>query len=163
MVFCISSSTTHQPVCLGVNKLTSVSSSQKVSSIWLCSFDGHSTLISINQMKLPSVVLKIWLWMGQHTNNASEWLLITLYTLIISMHILHTVLYTFSKVLTWRICLKIKSFSCRWSFFFILVTLMCDSRVIQHGGIRSLSPIGCKGLNSCRSGYSEWEILWCNS
>ena len=28
----------------------------------------------------------------------------------ISMHILHTVLYTFSKVLTRRICLTIKSF-----------------------------------------------------
>ena len=33
----------------------------------------------------------------------------------ISVHILHTVLYTFPKVLTWRICLTIKSFSSWWS------------------------------------------------
>ena len=47
----------------------------------------------------------------------------------ISMHILHTVLYTSPKVLTRRICLRIKSF-----FLviipFILITLMCDSGVI---------------------------------
>ena len=30
--------------------------------------------------------------------------------------------------------------------FFILVTLMCDSGVIQQGQIRSLSLLGCKGL-----------------
>ena len=34
----------------------------------------------------------------------------------ISMHILHTVLYTFTKVLTGRICLIIKSFFSWWSF-----------------------------------------------
>ena len=34
----------------------------------------------------------------------------------ISMHILHTVLYTFLKVLTRRICLTIKSFFSWWSF-----------------------------------------------
>ena len=34
----------------------------------------------------------------------------------ISMHILHTVLYTFPRVLTRRICLTIKSFSDRQSF-----------------------------------------------
>ena len=34
----------------------------------------------------------------------------------ISMHILHTVLYTFPKVLTRRICLTIKSFFSWWSF-----------------------------------------------
>ena len=34
----------------------------------------------------------------------------------ISIHILHTVLYTFPKVLTRRICLTIKSFFSWWSF-----------------------------------------------
>ena len=34
----------------------------------------------------------------------------------ISMHILHTVLYTFPEVLTRRISLKIQSFSSFWSF-----------------------------------------------
>ena len=34
----------------------------------------------------------------------------------ISMHFLHTVLYTFPEVLTRRICLKIKSFISWWSF-----------------------------------------------
>ena len=34
----------------------------------------------------------------------------------ISMHILHTVLYTFPVVLTRRICLTIKGFLSRWSF-----------------------------------------------
>ena len=34
----------------------------------------------------------------------------------ISKHILHTVLYTFPKVLTRRICLTIKSFFSWWSF-----------------------------------------------
>ena len=34
----------------------------------------------------------------------------------ISMHILHTVLYTFAKELTRRICLSIKSFFSWWSF-----------------------------------------------
>ena len=34
----------------------------------------------------------------------------------ISIHILHTVLYTFNKVLTRRICLTIKSFFSWWSF-----------------------------------------------
>ena len=34
----------------------------------------------------------------------------------ISMHILHTVLYTVPKVLTGRICLRIKIFFNRWSF-----------------------------------------------
>ena len=38
----------------------------------------------------------------------------------ISMHILHTVLYTFPKVLTRRICLTIKSFFSWWSFSLFL-------------------------------------------
>ena len=34
----------------------------------------------------------------------------------ISMHILHTVLYAFPKLLTWKICLLIKSFFVWWPF-----------------------------------------------
>ena len=43
----------------------------------------------------------------------------------ISMHILHTALHTFRKVLTRRIELPIKSFFCRWSFPIILMASMC--------------------------------------
>ena len=39
----------------------------------------------------------------------------------ISIHILHTVLYAFSKVLTRRICLIIKSFYSWWSFPWLLI------------------------------------------
>ena len=44
----------------------------------------------------------------------------------ISMHILHTILFTFPTVLTGRICLTIKSFFSWWSFI-LLWTLMSDS------------------------------------
>ena len=47
----------------------------------------------------------------------------------ISMHILHSFLYTFPKVLTRRIWLTIKSLLLV-IIFFILMTLMCDSGVI---------------------------------
>ena len=66
----------------------------------------------------------------------------------ISMHILHTVLCAFPKVLTRRICLKIKSFC-------ILMTLMSDSGLIEQGEIRCLSLLGCKG--SIISGGVEVE------
>ena len=39
----------------------------------------------------------------------------------ISIHILHTVLYAFSKLLTRRICLIIKSFESWWSFPWLLI------------------------------------------
>ena len=39
----------------------------------------------------------------------------------ISMHILHTVLYAFSKLLTRRICLIIKNFYSWWSFPWLLI------------------------------------------
>ena len=45
----------------------------------------------------------------------------------INMHILHTVLYTFPKVLTRRICFTVKSFLSWLTFLFILVTLMFGS------------------------------------
>ena len=48
----------------------------------------------------------------------------------ISVHILHTVLYTFPTMLTRRILLTIKSFYGWQSFPFILMTIMCDSGVI---------------------------------
>ena len=66
------------------------------------------------------------------------------------MHILHTVLYTFPKVLRSRIylfnnqdLLKLVIIS------FILVTSMCDSEVIMLGEIiiRCLSCSGIKGLS----------------
>ena len=46
-------------------------------------------------------------------------------------HILHTVLYTFPKVLTGRICLTILSFPYLLTLSFILVTLMFDSGAIN--------------------------------
>ena len=48
----------------------------------------------------------------------------------IGIHILHTVLCIFIKVLTRRICLTINSFFSRVIISFILVTLMCDLVVI---------------------------------
>ena len=53
----------------------------------------------------------------------------------ISMHILHSFLYTFPKVLTRRIWLTIKSLLLV-IIFFILMTLMCDSGVILQGETR---------------------------
>ena len=48
----------------------------------------------------------------------------------ISMHILHTVLYIFLKVLTRRICLTIKSLFYLVIILLILMTFMFDSGVI---------------------------------
>ena len=48
----------------------------------------------------------------------------------ISMHILHTVLYMFLKVLTRRICLTIKSLFYLVIILLILMTFMFDSGVI---------------------------------
>ena len=53
----------------------------------------------------------------------------------ISMHILHTVLYTFPKVLTRRICLTIKSFISWWSF--PLFSWHFDLMLVLWGEIRS--------------------------
>ena len=47
----------------------------------------------------------------------------------ISMHILHTILFTFPKVLTGRICLTIKSFF-SWLSFLLFWTLMSDSELM---------------------------------
>ena len=48
----------------------------------------------------------------------------------ISMHILHTVLYIFLKVLTRRICLTIKSLFYLVIILLILMTFMFDSGVM---------------------------------
>ena len=65
----------------------------------------------------------------------------------ISMHILHTALYIFPKVLTGRICLPIKRFLPRWTFPYFVMTLVCDSGVILLGEFRCLSLLGFKELN----------------
>ena len=51
------------------------------------------------------------------------------------MHILHTVLYTFPKVLTGEFVYQSKALS-SVIISFILMTLMCDSGVILWGEIR---------------------------
>ena len=48
----------------------------------------------------------------------------------ISMHILHTVPYTFSKMLMRRICFVIQSFFGWWPFPLFSLTLMCDLGLI---------------------------------
>ena len=66
-----------------------------------------------------------------------NWMLVTLNPLHpkISMYILHTPFYTFPKLLTRRICLPIKASFVGVHLFFILMTLTCDSGVIQCGEI----------------------------
>ena len=54
------------------------------------------------------------------------------------MHLLHTVLYTFPEVLTWRICLIVMSFFSWWSFP-LLSWPLC---VIRGGEVRCLSLLG---------------------
>ena len=49
----------------------------------------------------------------------------------ISMYTLHTVLYTFPKVLTTRICLTMKSLIKLVIISYILVTFMRDSKLIM--------------------------------
>ena len=56
----------------------------------------------------------------------------------IIMHILHTVLYTFPKVLTRRICLTIKGFFGCWSFFLfswpycVIQRWHCEEKIILY-------------------------------
>ena len=76
--------------------------------------------------------IKSW-ELEQHAHNGRRNAFIPLHPNI-SKHILHTVLYTFPKVLTRRICLPIKIFFSDWPSPFM--TLMCDTRVIQWGQIR---------------------------
>ena len=69
----------------------------------------------------------------------------------ISIHILYTLLRTFSEVLTRRICFQYQS---KTSFkleiiSFFLVTLMIDSWVIFFGEIWCKFLSRVKGLNSC--------------
>ena len=51
-----------------------------------------------------------------NTEPSSQHYIFKPFTPNIRMWILHTVFYTFFKVLTWRICLIIKSFFSWWSF-----------------------------------------------
>lgn len=51
--------------------------------------------------------------------------------LLIDIHILCTVLYAFTKVLTRKICLTIKNLLHWWPFFIILITFMYELEVIM--------------------------------
>ena len=69
----------------------------------------------------------------------------------INIHILHTVLVTFTMLLTRRIFLAIRSFLNKWSFpLFILLSVICGWRVLWLGEIRHQSLFGDKGLLSHR-------------
>ena len=78
-----------------------------------------------------------------------------LYNPNISLHILHTVPYTFPKVLMRRICFKIQSFSCWWSFplfswpWCVIQGWYCEEKLdashsyVAKGGSREkLIPLG---------------------
>ena len=67
------------------------------------------------------------------------------------MHILHTVLYIFPKVLTGEFVYQSKALS-SVIISFILMTLMCDSGVILWGEIRCWSLLGFKGLTRRKKG-----------
>ena len=62
----------------------------------------------------------------------------------INMHVLNNVLYKFPEVLIRRICLIIKNFFSWWSFSFILVTLMCDSRLMFSEKLHASHSYGSK-------------------
>ena len=89
----------------------------------------------------------------------------------ISIHILSTVRYIHPKLLTRRICFKIKSFFFWWSFSLILVTLMCDTGVILYREIscQSLSeikinishPVGQRSINCPTSNQSFYTVCVC--
>ena len=64
----------------------------------------------------------------------------------ISMSILHTVLYTFPKVRTRRICLTIKSFFGCWSFpLFSWPWCLIQGNIVRRNRCQSLSKV--KGLS----------------
>ena len=64
----------------------------------------------------------------------------------ISMHILYTVLYTFLGANEENLFNNQELLHQLVIIFYILVTSMCDSVVIQQGEIRCLSLLGCKGF-----------------
>ena len=67
----------------------------------------------------------------------------------INIHILHTVLVTFTMLLTRRIFLAIRSFLNKWSFpLFIRLSVICGWRVLWLGEIKHQSLFGDKGLLS---------------
>ena len=63
---------------------------------------------------------------------------------IISIYILHTVLYTFPKVFKMRILFTNQELYYLVIISFILVTLLCDSGVIWYGEIRYQSLLRSK-------------------
>ena len=88
----------------------------------------------------------------------------------IGRNILQTVLHTFPKVLTRRICLTIKSFFSWWSFPFILMTLG-DSGVIIYkldaSHSQRLSFVGCQACiwlwtKLCKGKFSPCFSLCCS-
>ena len=69
----------------------------------------------------------------------------------INIHILHTVLVTFTMLLTRRIFLAIRSFFNKRSFpLFIRLSVICGWRVLWLGEIKHQSLFGDKGLLSHR-------------
>ena len=65
----------------------------------------------------------------------------------INIHILHTVLVTFTMLLTRRIFLAIRSFLNKWSFpLFIRLSIICGWRVLWLGEIKHQSLFGDKGF-----------------
>ena len=72
-------------------------------------------------------------------------------------HILHTVLYTFPKVLTRRICLTILSYPYLLTLSFILVTLMFDLGVINK--LDASLSLRSKGWRKFRRKFSIF-LLW---
>ena len=89
----------------------------------------------------------------------------------ISIHILSTVRYIHPKLLTRRICFKIKSFFFWRSFSLTLVTLMCDIEVMLYREIscQSLSeikisishPVGQRSINCPTSNQSFYTVSMC--
>ena len=89
----------------------------------------------------------------------------------ISIHILSTVRYIHPKLLTRRICFKIKSFFFWRSFSLTLVTLMCDIEVMLYREIscQSLSeikisishPVGQRSINCPTSNQSFYTVCVC--
>ena len=93
---------------------------------WVPSISRHNFLAWV-QADCSSTFLSFWTllllyWCGFSETEMSEREQGSEYNLTsVSMHILHTVLYALSKVLTSRICLKIKSFYSWWSFPWLLI------------------------------------------
>ena len=85
----------------------------------------------------------------------------------IRMHILHTALYTFSQLMTGRICLTIKSFFSCWSFLFshdLNVWFRTGSQnTLRTGKVEMSFELAGSPRNKTRSEKhknSTWNIWW---